>query len=159
LTSLPPELFLKIQPIPHHENGSYPLSLHPTLSTPTPPLTEANLRSQNGKVFIVTGGNAGIGFELVKILYSAGAKVYIAARSRSKAEAAIKSIHEMDMKSPGEVKLLELNLGDLESVKKAAETFKRQESKLDVLWNNAGISHVPVGSKSKQGYERTSAQG
>lgn len=107
----------------------------------------------------MTGGNAGIGFELVKILYSAGAKVYIAARSRSKAEAAIKSIHEMDMKSPGEVKLLELNLGDLESVKKAAETFKRQESKLDVLWNNAGISHVPVGSKSKQGYERTSAQG
>ena len=60
----------------------------------------------------------------------------------------------MDTKSPGEVNLLELDLGDLERVKKAAEMFKGQESKFDVLWNNAGILHVLVGSKSKQGYER-----
>ena len=62
----------------------------------------------------------------------------------------MKSIYEVDTTSTGEVKLLELDLGDLESVKKAAETFKRQESKLDVLWNNAGISHVPVGSKARR---------
>jgi NAD(P)-dependent dehydrogenase (short-subunit alcohol dehydrogenase family) len=130
-------------------------SLYTQLYPPAPPLTEANLPSQIGKVFIVTGGNAGIGFELVKILYSAGAKVYMASRSRVKAEAAIKTIQDADTKTQGEVKLLELDLGDLQSVKTAAETFKALESKLDVLWNNAGISHVPIGSKSQQGYEGT----
>lgn len=34
-----------------------------------PSFTEVNLPSQVGKVFIVTGGNNGVGFELVKMLY------------------------------------------------------------------------------------------
>ena len=51
---------------------------------PTPTLTEANLPSQKGKVFIVTGGASGVGFELCSILYQKGGKVYLAGRSRSK---------------------------------------------------------------------------
>jgi hypothetical protein len=46
------------------------------LRPPAPSLTESNLPDQAGKVFIVTGGNAGIDFELVKILYGANARVY-----------------------------------------------------------------------------------
>jgi NAD(P)-dependent dehydrogenase (short-subunit alcohol dehydrogenase family) len=42
--------------------------------------------------------------------------------------------------TPGNVKFLHLDLNDLTSVKKAATTFAQQESKLDVLWNNAGAS-------------------
>ena len=51
---------------------------------PRPAFTEANVPagSQNGRVFIVTGGNAGVGLELVKILYGAGATIYIASRSK-----------------------------------------------------------------------------
>lgn len=48
----------------------------------TPRLTEKNLPSQAGKIFLVTGGNSGLGFELVKVLYGAGATVYLAARSQ-----------------------------------------------------------------------------
>lgn len=36
---------------------------------PAPTLTEANLPSQQGKVFIVTGGNNGVGYQLSKMLY------------------------------------------------------------------------------------------
>ncbi|KAF7196804.1 Short-chain dehydrogenase/reductase sthC [Pseudocercospora fuligena] len=52
---------------------------------PPPTLTESNLPSQSGKVFIVTGGAAGVGYELSKILYHAGGKVYIAGRSEKNA--------------------------------------------------------------------------
>jgi hypothetical protein len=37
--------------------------------------------SQASRVFMVTGGNSGIGFELCKILYATGATVYMATRS------------------------------------------------------------------------------
>ncbi|KAL2068160.1 hypothetical protein VTL71DRAFT_16258 [Oculimacula yallundae] len=120
----------------------------------TPTFTEEDIPSQIGKVFMVTGGNAGLGFELVKILYSRGATVYMAGRSQSKAEAAINSIQATTTTTtPGKIKILVLDLSDLTSIKPAVQNFASQESKLDVLWNNAGIGAAPVGSKMKQDYE------
>lgn len=49
---------------------------------PKPTFTEKDVPSQRGKVFIVTGGNSGIGFELCKMLYGTGATIYMAARSK-----------------------------------------------------------------------------
>jgi NAD(P)-dependent dehydrogenase (short-subunit alcohol dehydrogenase family) len=129
-------------------------SLYTQLYPPAPPLTGKNLLSQKGKVFIVTGSNAGIGFELVKILYAAGARVYMAARSRSRADAALSEVRSSTTYPAGEVRFLELDLDDLESVKKAVNTFNKLENRLYVLWNNTGVAQVPDGSKSKQGYER-----
>ena len=40
----------------------------------------------SGKVIIVTGGNAGIGFQTTIALVRAGAKVYMGARSEAKAK-------------------------------------------------------------------------
>lgn len=119
----------------------------------SPEYTEENVPSQANKVFIVTGGNAGVGLELVKILYLKGARVYMASRSETKALDAIKEIQALPAATPGEVKYLHLDLADLATVKSAAEQFGRQESKLHVLWNNAGISPVPVGGKTAQGHE------
>ena len=101
----------------------------------------------------MTGGNAGIGLELVKILYAHNATVYIAGRSEEKASKAITSIQASFPKSNGEVKFLHLDLNDLELVKKSAESFLSKESRLDVLWNNAGVMVPPQGSKTKQNYE------
>ncbi|KAI8632859.1 NAD(P)-binding protein [Xylariaceae sp. FL1651] len=111
---------------------------------PKPTFTEANVPagSQAGRVFMVTGGNTGIGFELCKILFASGAKIYMASRSKDKADAAIKTINDSIPEGTagrGEMKFLHLDLADLKSVTAAAESFARQESKLDVLWNNAGI--------------------
>ena len=101
----------------------------------------------------MTGGNAGIGLELVKILYAHNATVYIASRSEEKASKAITSIQASFPKSNGEVKFLHLDLNDLELVKKSAESFLSKETRLDVLWNNAGVMVPPQGSKTKQNYE------
>ncbi|KAB8265824.1 NAD(P)-binding protein [Aspergillus pseudonomiae] len=119
----------------------------------TAEFTDSNLDSQAGKVFIVTGGNAGIGLELVKMLYGAGATVYMAGRSPSKIAAEIENITAQPSETPGVLKSLHVDLGDLTTIAKAVSTFLQQESRLDVLWNNAGIAHVPAGSTSAQGYE------
>lgn len=50
---------------------------------PKPTFTEKNVPMQRGKVFIVTGGNSGVGFELCKLLYGTGATIYMAARSEA----------------------------------------------------------------------------
>ncbi|KAL8735461.1 MAG: hypothetical protein Q9181_002804 [Wetmoreana brouardii] len=120
----------------------------------SPSFTESSILSQTGRVFIVTGGNSGIGFELVKILYSKGGTVYMASRSEPKASAAIKNIEESASSSLGKLHFLHLDLDDLHSVRASAAAFAAQESRLDVLWNNAGISAVPNGSKTKQGIEQ-----
>jgi NAD(P)-dependent dehydrogenase (short-subunit alcohol dehydrogenase family) len=122
---------------------------------PAPTFTESHLPIQTGKTFIVTGGSDGVGFELVKILYTKGAKIYIASRSQIKAEAAIKTLTSITTSTPGELKFIHLDLADLASVKAAAESFGKLEEKLDVLWNNAavGVKALPDGTKTKQGHE------
>lgn len=125
------------------------------LFPPSPKLTERNLPSQKGKVYIVTGGASGIGFELASILYKAGGKVYIAGRSEASAHQAIEKIISSTTQpsSAGHIEFLHLDLSDLSTIKSSAETFKSLEPKLDILFNNAGVSLPPLGSKSKQGHE------
>ena len=120
---------------------------------PIPTLTEANLPSQKGKVFIVTGGASGVGFELCSILYRAGGKIYLAGRSEANAQSAISKIKSLSPSSPGELIFLQLSLDDLTTIKPAVEAFTAKESKLDILFNNAGVSLPPRGSVSAQGHE------
>lgn len=116
-------------------------------------MTEANLPSQKGKVFIVTGGASGVGFELCNVLYQAGAKVYLAGRSEANAQSAISHIKALSPTSPGGLIFLSLSLDDLTTIKPAVEVFTSKESRLDVLFNNAGVSLPPRGSVSVQGQE------
>ena len=120
---------------------------------PKPTLTEANLPSQKGKVFIVTGGASGVGFELCAILYQAGGKVYLAGRSEVNAQSAISKIKALSPTSPGELVFLSLHLDGLTTIKPPVEAFTAIEPKLDVLFNNVGVSLPPVGSRSAQGHE------
>ncbi|KAH7312660.1 retinol dehydrogenase [Stachybotrys elegans] len=117
------------------------------------PLTEQNLPDQSGKVFIVTGGNSGVGKELVNILYQQNATVWIATRGKERSEEVIQEIKAANPGSRGQLHFLKLVLDDLTTIKAAAQEFLSQESRLDVLWNNAGVMTPPQGSKTKQGYE------
>lgn len=101
----------------------------------------------------MTGGASGIGLELVKILYAHNAKVYIAVRSEQKASKAMASTETSFPKSKGELVFHHLDLSDLISVKQSADLFLSKETRLDVLWNNAGVMVPPQGSKTKQNYE------
>ncbi|KAJ1302033.1 hypothetical protein OPQ81_000868 [Rhizoctonia solani] len=105
----------------------------------------------SGQVVIVTGGNSGIGLELCKVLLNKGAKVYMAARDREKAEKAIESLkRETSGRSPI---FIELDLGDLSSVKRAVEEYKSMEKELHVLYNNAGVMMSPTDLKTANGYD------
>lgn len=68
-----------------------------------------------------------------------GGKVYLAARSQSKADEAIEQLATDIGKKPI---FLELDLGSLSSVKRAAQTFTDLEPRLDGLINNAYGGHV-----------------
>lgn len=120
---------------------------------PPPTFTEKDVSSQEGRVFIVTGGNQGVGYELIKLLYPTGAVIYMASRSKERAELAIKEIVSTDPSGSARLLFLHLDLDDLNVVRSAAKTFSEQESRLDIIWNNAGVGAVKVGSKTKQGIE------
>lgn len=99
-----------------------------------------------------------MGLELSRILYNAGGKIYIAGRSPDRALAAIETIKSSCTSStPGSLHFLKLDLGDLSTVKESAREFMGKENRLDVLWNNAGISQPPRGELSAQGVDITMA--
>lgn len=122
---------------------------------PQPSLTEKNLPSQAGRVFIVTGGYSGIGFSLAEILYGAGGRVYIAGRSEAKGQQAIADIKASitNPKASATLQFLQLTLDDLATIKASVDKFRSTEDRLDVLFNNAGVSLPAAGSRSKQGHE------
>ncbi|XWW93996.1 hypothetical protein V2A60_001935 [Cordyceps javanica] len=120
---------------------------------PSPPLTEANLPDQTGRVHIVTGANSGVGEQLMQILYSKNATVYVAARSEAKADAAIARARALHPDSRGRLAFLSLDLSDLRTVKPAADAFLAREARLDVLVNNAGVMFPPAADASAQGHE------
>jgi retinol dehydrogenase-12 len=101
----------------------------------------------------VTGGNAGVGKEVARILHSKHARVYVAARSQSKATEAIESIKNSNRESKGSLEYLHLDLNDLTTIKASAQEFLAKENKLHVLFNNAGVMTPTQGSKTAQGYE------
>ncbi|KAF7312726.1 hypothetical protein MIND_00287500 [Mycena indigotica] len=106
------------------------------------------------KIALVTGGNSGIGYETVKVLFAKGATVYLAARSPSKGKEAIAQLEgEVTGQGKGKLVFLELDLSDLRSVRKASEEFLSKEKRLDLLFNNAGVMIPPTEQLTAQGYD------
>lgn len=88
----------------------------------------------------MTGGYAGLGLELCKILYAHNATVWIAGRSDSKAQKAMSCIRESSPQSLGHINFLQLDLSDLSTIKPAVHSFTAQAQRLDVLVSNVGGS-------------------
>lgn len=120
---------------------------------PAATFTEKSVADLKGKVYIVTGANAGVGKELARLLYSRNGTVYVAARSAEKAQSAIQWIKEQHPGVQGALHHLHLDLNDLQGIKSSAEEFLSKEERLDVLFNNAGVMMPPPGSVTKQGYD------
>ncbi|KAF2851946.1 NAD(P)-binding protein [Plenodomus tracheiphilus IPT5] len=103
-----------------------------------------------GKVFIVTGGNSGIGYYTVAHLAGHGAHVYMCARNLKKGTDAISRIKEMYPSA--QVDLIQVDFMDLSSVVAAAQHFLTLETALHGLVNNAGIMATPL-EMTKDGHE------
>ena len=96
-------------------------------------------------------GNTGLGKEAVLQLAKHNAShIYLAARTASKAHAAVEEIKSAVPNA--NITFLQLDLTDFNSISKAASDFKAKETRLDVLLNNAGIMATPY-STTAQGYE------
>lgn len=112
--------------------------------------TTENIPDQSGKIIMVTGANAGVGFETARQLVISGAHVILACRNEKNAQDTLLRIRKLNGKGTMETGVLDLS--DLCSVKQFAETFLQKHQRLDVLINNAGVA-TPPESKTVQGYE------
>ena len=103
-----------------------------------------------GKTAVVTGANSGLGFHTAAALAGKGAHVVMACRDAEKANAAIAQIRS---RHPGAtLEYIPLDLADLSSVKAFADSYRRAQTRLDILCNNAGVMFAPKG-QTKDGFE------
>jgi len=109
----------------------------------------AQLPDLAGKTYLITGGNAGLGYETAVHLGKAGGDLVLACRSMEKGEKAKAALQPL---VKGKVDLLQLDLSDLASVRQAANQAHEKYAKLDALINNAGIMQTPP-RKTADGFE------
>jgi NAD(P)-dependent dehydrogenase (short-subunit alcohol dehydrogenase family) len=108
--------------------------------------------SMHGKVVVVTGSNVGIGFETAVGVAAQGATTVLACRNRAKADAAARDVVQRTWND--DVHVVELDLADLASVRKAADDVMERWDRLDVLVNNAGGTWSER-QETAQGFEYT----
>jgi NAD(P)-dependent dehydrogenase (short-subunit alcohol dehydrogenase family) len=106
---------------------------------PKPKFTEKDLPNLKDKIYIVTGANTGTGKELTRLLYGSNAKIYMMARSEEKTKAVIEDIQKAAPKSTGSLHYVKLDLADLSTIKQTVQRFLESETRLHVLFNNAGV--------------------
>jgi NAD(P)-dependent dehydrogenase (short-subunit alcohol dehydrogenase family) len=103
--------------------------------------TEQDIPDLTGRTVVITGANSGLGEAATRALADHGARVVMACRNATKAEA-------VAARMPGEVSVRPLDLADLSSVR----AFAHVTGDVDVLINNAGIMAVPK-SRTADGFE------
>jgi NAD(P)-dependent dehydrogenase (short-subunit alcohol dehydrogenase family) len=99
-----------------------------------------NIPPQDGKTFLVTGANSGLGFEAAKLLASRGASVLMAVRNLDKGRHAVEAICAEIPHA--RLELLSLDLADLASIGRFAEEVRASQSRLHALVNNAGVMAI-----------------
>jgi NAD(P)-dependent dehydrogenase (short-subunit alcohol dehydrogenase family) len=91
--------------------------------------------SLDKQVALVTGGNRGIGYELVKQLALKGFKVILASRDPDLGHEAAQKLKELDL----DVSCVVIDVTNQESILQAATRVNELYGRLDVLINNAGV--------------------
>lgn len=112
--------------------------------------TTDDVADQRGRTALVTGANAGLGFEVAVGLARAGARVLLACRDAGRGGAAADAVR---LAAPGaDVAVRSLDLADLASVRALAAAVGDGEGRLDLLVANAGVMAVDEG-RTVDGFE------
>jgi NAD(P)-dependent dehydrogenase (short-subunit alcohol dehydrogenase family) len=112
-----------------------------TANAKTREWSKADVPDQSGRVVVVTGAKAGIGYHTAAVLAYRGAHVVLAVRNLEKGETALSCIVAAN---PGaDVTLQALDLSSLDSVRSAAAALRSAYPRIDLLINNAGVMWTP----------------
>ena len=114
--------------------------------------TPEQLGPQDGRTYLITGGNAGAGFEATRILLREGARVVMLNRSVERSEAAVAKLKE-EFGAGAEVSFVRMDLSVLDSVRQAAAEVLETVPHIDALICNAAIAQVPSQKLTVDGFE------
>ena len=110
---------------------------------------ESDIGDLSGKLYIVTGGNTGLGLATTHCLPGAGARVIFTARDPGRGHEALT---RLQAEAGSRVQLRELDLGSLKSIAQFTKRLLSEESRVDSLVLNAGVALLPYG-KTVDGFE------
>ena len=113
--------------------------------------TENRIPDQTGRLAVITGANAGIGFETARALAAKGARVIMACRSAERGSAARDRL--VDKVPESDVELAILDLSDLGSVRSFAADVSARNERVDLLINNAGVMMPAERTATQDGFE------
>jgi len=85
---------------------------------------------------LITGANRSIGLEIAKQLSQKGLFVYLGSRNLENGETVVKELNEQGFQN---IKAIEIDVTNPESISKARDIVENEQGKLDILINNAGI--------------------
>lgn len=94
-----------------------------------------------GKTVVVTGANTGIGLQTTLELATRHARVVLACRDEAKAQRAIEYVKAKTKN--GDLVFKQLDLTSFNSVRKFCDAITKEEKRIDVLINNAGVMNHP----------------
>ena len=114
--------------------------------------TPDQIEDLSGKTFLITGANAGAGFEASRILLSKGAAVVMLNRSTERSVSAINSLKN-EFGGDASVSFIKMDLANLSSVRTAAKNIQEQVKKIDTLICNAAIAQIAVRELTEDGHE------
>ncbi|PRY78961.1 NAD(P)-dependent dehydrogenase (short-subunit alcohol dehydrogenase family) [Yoonia maritima] len=114
--------------------------------------TPERLGNLNGKTYLITGANAGAGFQAARTLLNKGAKVVMLNRSAQKSQAAVAELKN-EFGASADVSFVRMDLASLSSVREAAAEVLKTAPQIDALICNAAIAQVPTQKLTEDGFE------
>ena len=113
---------------------------------------EKYVPSLEGKLYLVTGANSGLGYSACKTFLSKGAAVIMACRNLEKADKAKAKL--LEMFPSGKIDIVHFDQADKASIDSLPSKLEKYEH-IDALILNAGIFHPGKNLYTKDGYNLT----
>ncbi|MCC8933022.1 SDR family oxidoreductase [Rhizobium sp. 'Codium 1'] len=114
--------------------------------------TPDRIGSLDGKTYLITGANAGAGFQAARMLLKKSAKVVMLNRSTEKSQAAVAELKN-EFGRDADVSFVRMDLASLASVREAAAKILKTVPRIDALICNAAIAQVPKRKLTEDGFE------
>lgn len=116
----------------------------------------AQMGSQAGKRFLITGANSGLGYSTAVELARRGAIVLFACRDLKRGAAALAKLRvdaAGECSAAGQAEVVELNLASLDSIERLSRQLVAESWPLHGLINNAGVLAPPKRQSTEDGFE------